>query len=185
MNLTGLLRGRAALTLTAEPGTKSLHLRKGLTLTIPVSWKVYEFEKDWLRILTGSRARPGTSGWGFREPDCESFWVMGPRAIKVGDELFRSYTTDRPFYPSTDVRPCPIDFGKDMQLIGYTLASKGLRQIGPGHKADYRNWKGRCANHKVRYFSRREWFLPISKVLIIDQWNTPGLSGILKKATWR
>ncbi|MEU7988980.1 hypothetical protein AB0B56_29360 [Streptosporangium canum] len=199
MNLTtGPLRGLAALTLTAvtastmittpvaafaaESGTKSLHLRKGLTLTIPKSWKVYKVEKDWLRVVTGSCARPGASGFGFREPECDSFWVMGPEAIKKGDEFFNAYTPDRPFYPSTDVPPCPFD--KDLSLIGYTLASKGLRQIGPGRKAYYRNWSGKCANHKVKYFNQREWFLPKSKILIIDQWNTPGLSTILKNATW-
>ncbi|MEU8379922.1 hypothetical protein [Streptosporangium sp. NPDC048865] len=195
----GPLRGRAALTLTAltasativtpgaayaaESGTKSLHLRKGLTLTIPTSWKVYEFRKDWLRVVTGSCARPGRRSWGFREPDCDSFRVMGPDAIQVGNELFRAYTPDSPFYPTTDVGPCP--FGKGLQLVGYPLRIKGLRQIGPGHRADYRNWKGRCADHRDRYFTQREWFLPVSKTLIIDQWDTPGLSGILKAATWR
>ncbi|GIH69877.1 hypothetical protein [Sphaerimonospora thailandensis] len=61
---------------------------------------------------------------------------------------------------------------------------------GPGHKAYYREWRGQCVGmkppNKVKTrFYQREWFLPTSKILVVDQWNTPGLSGILKSAAWR
>jgi hypothetical protein len=178
--------GGASAGAAAGSGTKPLHLRKGLTLQIPSSWKVYQVDKDWLRVVTGRCARPDKKGWGFREPECRSFWVMGPKAIKVGHELFQAYTPDGPFYPATDVGPCPYD--KKLWLGQMTLAKKGLRQVGPGHKAHYRDWRGACVStstHKVKgHFHQREWFLPTSKILIIDQWKTPALPGILKNATW-
>jgi hypothetical protein len=143
--LAGLLvLATPAAAFATESGTKPLHIRKALTLTIPKAWKVYEFEKDWLRVVTGSCARPGASGFGFREPECDSFWVMGHKAIRVGDEYFNAYTPDSPFYPSTDVVPCPFD--KDLWLGRMILAGKGLRQIGPVHKAYYAS--GSCRSRR-------------------------------------
>ncbi|WP_204060084.1 hypothetical protein [Microbispora corallina] len=170
----------------ATSGTKQLHLRKGLTLTIPKSWKVYEQDKDWLRVVTGPCPTVGTDMFGFRDSGCHSFWVMGPKAIKVGHELFNAYTPDGAFYPATDVGPCPYD--KKLYIGHMTLAAKGLRQIGPGHKAYYRKWAGTCVTtttFKVKgHYNQREWYLPTSKILVIDQWDDPRLSGILKNATW-
>jgi hypothetical protein len=188
--ITAVLAGLAVLAVPsvalAESGTKALHLRKGLTVRIPASWKVYEVNKDWLRVVTGTCARPGKSGGGFREPECRSFWVMGPKAIKVGHEFFQPYTPDGPFYPASDVGPCPFD--KDLYLGQMKIAAKGLRKIGAGHTAHYRKWAGVCVTQTTfkekGHFTQREWFLPKSKILFIDQWNTPGLATILKKATW-
>ncbi|MCT9935281.1 hypothetical protein N5079_34270 [Planotetraspora sp. A-T 1434] len=173
-------------TSMSATSTKPLHLRKGLTLTIPKSWKVYEQYKDWLRVVTGKCASLGTELFGFRDSGCHSFWVMGPKAIKVGHEFFNAYTPDGPFYPATDVGPCPYD--EHLYMGQSKLAAKGLRQIGPGHKAYYRKWAGTCVTQttfKVKgHYNQREWFLPTSKILVIDQWDTPGLTSILKNATW-
>jgi hypothetical protein len=169
-----------------ESATKPLHLRKGLTLTIPKSWKVYKVNKDWLRVVTGSCPTAGTQEFGFRDSGCHSFWVMGPKAIKVGHELFSPYTPDGPFYPATDVGPCPYD--KNLWIGQAKLADKGLRQVGPGHKAYYRKWRTTCVSQsggKVKgHYDQREWYLPKSKILFIDQWNTPGLATILKNGSW-
>ncbi|MBP2705609.1 hypothetical protein JOL79_17490 [Microbispora sp. RL4-1S] len=167
-------------------GTKPLHLRKGLTLTIPSSWKVTERWKDWVRVVTGPCPTLGTQEFGFRDSGCHSFWIMGPKAIKVGHEFFNAYTPDGPFYPATDVGPCPYD--KKLYIGHLKLAAKGLRQVGPGHKAYYRDWSGQCVTQqtfKVKgHFNQREWYLPTSKILVIDQWRTPGLGDILRRATW-
>ncbi|WP_169986550.1 hypothetical protein [Microbispora sp. H10836] len=166
--------------------TKTLHLRKGLTLKIPSSWRVDADRADWLRVITGSCPTKGTDTYGFRDSGCHSFWILGPKAIKVGHELFQAYTPDGPFYPATDVGPCPVK--KKLYIGRTTLAEKGLRQVGPGHKADYRDWAGTCrtltsGTVKAR-FNQREWYLPTSRILVIDQWRTPGLAAILENATW-
>ncbi|GAA0435204.1 hypothetical protein Acor_75710 [Acrocarpospora corrugata] len=160
--------------------TKPLHLRKGLTLTIPKAWKVYKVRPDWTRVVTGSC--PAQTG--FRDSGCRSFWVLGPAAIKLGHEGFSAYEPSRPFYPASDVGPCPYD--RKLWIGEFKMAAKGLRQIGPGHKAHYRDWKAECrSNATVKgYFHQREWFLPSSKILIVDQWRTAGLATILKRAAW-
>ncbi|WP_248960465.1 hypothetical protein [Sphaerisporangium perillae] len=163
--------------------TALLRLRGGLTLEIPGSWRVYG-NADQVRVVTGSCARPKGS---YFEPKCDSFWVMGPEALKTGGEGFRRYDPDQgPFYPASDVPPCPKN-PKYGQVIGKAIAV-GYRDIGAAHKASYRVWPGRCVGYvdgKQRStFSQREWYLPKTKILVVDQWNTPGLAGILKNAVW-
>ncbi|MBE3013636.1 hypothetical protein IL992_31315 [Microbispora sp. NEAU-D428] len=184
--LAASLAAPAAAFANDTAATKTLHLRKGLTLRIPSSWKVDDSRKDWVRVITGSCPTKGTDTYGFRDSGCHSFWVMGPGAIKIGHELFQKYTPDGPFYPATDVGPCPVR--KNLYIHRTKLAEKGLRQVGPGHKAYYRDWAGTCGtmtSGKVKArFNQREWYLPTSKILVIDQWSTPGLSTILTNATW-
>ncbi|XVQ85204.1 hypothetical protein ACQP2K_41450 [Microbispora siamensis] len=184
--LAASLAAPAAAFANDSAATKTLHLRKGLTLRIPLSWKVDAKDKDWVRVITGSCPTKGTDTYGFRDSGCHSFWVMGPGAIKIGHELFQKYTPDGQFYPATDVGPCPVK--KNLYMGQSKLAEKGLRQVGPGHKAYYRDWAGTCvtmSSSKVKaHYNQREWYLPTSKILVIDQWSTPGLSTILKNATW-
>ncbi|MEW9532525.1 hypothetical protein [Microbispora sp. NPDC049125] len=184
--LASVAASPAAAFASDSGSTKQLHLRKGLTLTIPKTWKIVERQKDWLRVITGPCPPFRTDTFGFRDSGCHSFWVMGPKALKVGHELFRPYSPDGPFYPATDVGPCPYD--KRLYIGQMKPAGKGLRQIGPGHKAYYREWSGTCVSmttYKVKgHYTQREWYLPKSKILVIDQWNTPGLSAILKHASW-
>ncbi|MGC5010330.1 hypothetical protein ACLQ2R_06155 [Streptosporangium sp. DT93] len=179
--------GTAAVSTTADVATVSatrvLRLRAGLTLRLPDTWKVYG-KGDRIQVVTGACARPG-AGWGV--PGCDGFLVLGPAAIKTGNELFRPYTAERPYYPATDVQLCPRDRRWTIRLGAAGV--RGLRQVGAGHRAHYREWKATCVpmtggTVKAR-FVQREWFLPRSKVLVVDQWNTPGLAGVLRRATWR
>ncbi|WP_433213877.1 hypothetical protein [Microtetraspora malaysiensis] len=166
--------------------TKNLRLRAGLSLIIPSSWKVYKISKDWTRVVTGSCPTVNDEVFGFRDSGCRSFWVLGPSAIEIGHEVFQAYTPDAPFYPATDVGPCVYD--ANLSVGEMKLAAKALRQIGPGHKAYYRAWSADCVarnSGKVKgRFTQREWYLPKSKILLVDQWNTQGLSTVLKYATW-
>ncbi|GGO83150.1 hypothetical protein [Nonomuraea cavernae] len=162
---------------------RPLQLRNGLTLNLPPGWKVYG-RGDWIQVVTGACANP-RGGYGHSE--CDSFSILGPDAIKIGNEVFKPYTAKRPFYPATDVQACPHNHRWGQVLGG--AAAKGLRQVGPGHKAHYREWKAKCVSYsngtvKSRYV-QREWYLPQSRILIVDRWNTPGLPGVLKRAVWR
>ncbi|MEV0968797.1 hypothetical protein [Microtetraspora glauca] len=176
----------AASASTSASDTKILRLRAGLNLTVPKSWKVYKISKDWTRVVTGSCPTVHDEIFGFRDSGCRSFWVLGPSAIEIGHEVFQAYTPEGPFYPATDVGPCVYD--AKLSTGQMTLAAKGLHQIGPGHKAYYRAWSANCVSMnsgKVKgHFTQREWYLPKSKILFVDQWNTQGLSTVLKYATW-
>ncbi|MEU7001079.1 hypothetical protein [Nonomuraea sp. NPDC046570] len=175
-----LLAPTAASASASEP----LVLRKGLTLYLPSAWKVYGYGTDRVHVVTGKCANPRG---GYNTPKCDGFWVFGPKAIKTGNQLFHPYTAEQPYYPATDVQQCPFN-GKWGQVLG-SAAVRGVRQVGPGHKAHYREWKATCISYgsgaqRMRY-TQREWFLPQTKVLIVDQWNTPGLGSVVKNAVWR
>ncbi|GAA2913674.1 hypothetical protein GCM10010517_80230 [Streptosporangium fragile] len=163
-------------------GTQILTFR-GMSLVIPTSWQVYS-DANRVKVITGSCAKPVG---GYFTPKCDAFWIFGPTVIKSGHEGFNPYTPDRPFYPASDVQPCPLN-GKYGQVLGKATAT-GLRQVGAGHKAYYRSWAGRCIvegnGRQIATFNQREWYLPQSKILIVDQWNTPTLATALKYADWK
>ncbi|TMR97273.1 hypothetical protein [Nonomuraea basaltis] len=174
----------AALPANAAPA-QPLKLRNGLTLYIPIQWEVHRFGADVVQVVTGKCGKP--KGWG--TPECDAFYVLGPSYIRRGAEGFGPYTGKRPYYPASDVQPCPVN-KKWGEIIGPKV-TRGLRQVGAGHKAAYNAWKSECVSFsgsttKVRArFTQREWHLPQSKILVVDQWNTPGLSDALKYADWK
>ncbi|TDD03385.1 hypothetical protein E1292_21300 [Nonomuraea deserti] len=181
---TAVAAALLAAPLPAEAGSaRTLTLRGGLTLRLPATWKVHKVEPGWTRVVTGNCAEPEG---GYGTPGCDSFWILGPKAIEKGDELFRPYTGASAFYPATDVQRCPHN-GKWGQRLG-AAGAKGLRKVGPGHRAAYREWKAACvsySNGRVRSrYVQREWHLPKTGILVVDQWSTPGLSGVLQRARW-
>jgi hypothetical protein len=155
---------------------------RGMTIYIPIEWKVYRFGSDRVQVVTGKCGKP--QGW--YTPECDSFHLLGPSLIKIGAEGFGPYTGKNPFYTASDVQPCPFN-DKWAEYIG-PKGTRGLRQVGAGHKAAYNAWKSRCASYSgtktLKRFTQREWYLPKSKILIVDQWSTPGLSDALKYADW-
>ncbi|MEV1168820.1 hypothetical protein [Nonomuraea sp. NPDC049784] len=165
----------------AAPG-QALKLRNGLTLYIPIKWRVYGMGTDAVQIVTGKCAKP--QGWG--TPECDAFYVFGPKYIKHGREWFSPYTGKDPFYTASDVQPCPVN-KKWGERIGPKV-TRGLRQVGAGHKAAYNAWQSTCASYSstkvLARFTQREWYLPKSKILVVDQWNTPGLADTLENADW-
>ncbi|MBO3744492.1 hypothetical protein J5X84_00335 [Streptosporangiaceae bacterium NEAU-GS5] len=175
-----LAGGPAGATSGQAAATKPLHLRGGLTLHIPVKWNVYLTAKDWTQVVTGKCDYSGR----YFGPPCRSFWILGPKALKAGTEGF-AYTPAHAFYPANDVEPCPTS-RKLYQHID-NAATKGLRPVGKGHKAYYRDYVARCTTaggETKTYFSQREWYLPKTKILVVDQWATDNLDVILKHATW-
>ncbi|MEU6789856.1 hypothetical protein ABZ912_62670 [Nonomuraea angiospora] len=186
-HLAAVAVAAATLLATALPAhaapAQAVKLRKGLTLYIPIKWVVHRFGED-VQIVTGKCGKP--MGWG--TPECDAFYVLGPSSIKRGAEGFGPYTGKRPFYTASDVQPCPFN-QKWGEAIGPKV-TRGLRQVGAGHKAAYNAWKSECVKYSgsttkvLLRFTQREWYLPKSKILIVDQWNTPGLADTLKNADW-
>ncbi|MEV0203115.1 hypothetical protein [Nonomuraea sp. NPDC050691] len=161
---------------------QQLKLRNGLTLYIPIEWRVYGMGTDAVQVVTGKCRKP--QGWSSYE--CDAFYVFGPSYIKRGAEGFGPYTGKRPFYTASDVQPCPFNRKWD-EVVG-TKVKRGLRQVGPGHKAAYNEWRSECVSHsgnRVKgHFTQREWYLPKSRILVVDQWDTPGLTDTLQHADW-
>ncbi|MFF4773692.1 hypothetical protein [Microtetraspora fusca] len=175
----------AAVFSSSTAATTPLSVRGGLTLTLPSTWRVYGGGGDQIRVVTGACARPRSH---YFEPGCRSFWLLGGQALKTGGEGFQPYNPNQgPFYPAVDVPPCATDPSLG-QVLGKAVAV-GYRAVGVGHKAHYRVWPGRCVRYdngeQKSTFSQREWYLAKERILIVDQWNTPGLATVLKNATWR
>ncbi|WP_336216559.1 hypothetical protein [Nonomuraea sp. LPB2021202275-12-8] len=172
------------LSAAAAAPPQPLKLRNGLTLYLPIQWRVHGGGTDWIHVVTGKCAEPKG---GFFMPDCRGFWILGPKAIKLGAEGFGPYNASRGgYYPASDVQLCPVN-GK-LQRGEQLKHSKGLRQFGPGHKAVYHEFQTRCRtlsgkSTKVR-FTTREWYLPQTKILVVDNWKTRGLPTALRHADW-
>lgn len=139
---------------------------------------------DEVVVTTGACRRPEAFA-----ANCRSFWVLGPKkftGVPVGGGSF-TYTGKYQWYPFSAPVPCPFDSTTGWNP-GDKAGSRGLFQIGRGHKAKYAAWPNECVTnngaHRTKSFTAREWFLPSSKILIIDVWATPGLAGVLKGATW-
>ncbi|GAA2898900.1 hypothetical protein GCM10010517_64340 [Streptosporangium fragile] len=149
---------------------------RGMNLKLPTSWRVYR-SGDWNLVTTRSCPEPY-----YPAQRCEGFWVLGPEAIADGLPSGKN-----PFLPGFAQPNCPYNYVKDFWFFE-GKPKRGLRQIGPGHKAKYAAWPAYCAPSHEKWrsieFTQREWFLPTSKILVVDYWDIPGLATVLKNATW-
>ncbi|MCW2782511.1 MAG: hypothetical protein JWR35_2960 [Marmoricola sp.] len=87
------------------------------------------------------------------------------------------------WYSATDVQPCPIgQASAGNHLNGVTVGAKfenGLRPVGD-HKASWNKWTATCKDGSR--FTPQAWFLPTSKVLILDYLDHPETAAILNSA---
>ncbi|GGS69999.1 hypothetical protein GCM10010156_30970 [Planobispora rosea] len=156
---------------------------RGMNLKLPSGWKVHR-DGDRIVVATGKCATPAPFA-----PDCRGFWIFGPKAftkVPVGGGSF-TYTGKQQFYPFSGLTTCPFS-SKTAWSPGEKAASTGLRAVGRGHRATHTAWPTTCVTHNggrhTASFTQREWFLPTSKILVVDVWSTRQLPSVLKNATW-
>ncbi|MFI7105483.1 hypothetical protein ACIBK9_04175 [Nonomuraea sp. NPDC050227] len=191
--LLAALTAASATTLPVLPATASLASAstagktlsfRGMTLRIPADWKVHR-SGDHVVVVTGLLCKKPEPF----APDCESFWIFGPKDytnVPVGGGSV-TYTGKQQFHPFSGVIPCP--FNSNLSWYpGEKASYRGLRPVGSGHKATYTTWPNRCVTNDTgrttARWNEKEWFLPRSGILVVDAWNTYGLAGVLKRATW-
>ncbi|MFF4193987.1 hypothetical protein [Nonomuraea sp. NPDC001831] len=168
---------------SASAAGKTLSFR-GMTLRIPADWKVHR-SGDHVVVVTGLLCKKPEPF----APDCESFWIFGPKDytnVPVGGGSM-TYTGKQQFHPFSGVIPCP--FNSNLSWYpGEKASYRGLRPVGAGHQAKYTTWPNRCVTNDTgrttSKWNEKEWFLPQSGILVVDAWNTYGLAGVLKRATW-
>ncbi|MFC4060308.1 hypothetical protein ACFOWE_18550 [Planomonospora corallina] len=162
----------------SETGGRTLSFR-GMTLRLPSGWRVHD-HRDRVLVTTGKCRTPEPFA-----PDCRGFWLYGPEVIAYGAGG-RRYTGSKPFVPASGAPVgCPFAYGS-VQVLG-RAGDRGLHRVGRGHTAKYVAWDGRCVKRDGRttaLFTQREWFLPTSKIVVVDAWKTPGLTKVLRNATW-
>lgn len=148
----------------------------GLILRLPHGWHVHQGPgKDSAYVTTGSCDRASLR--------CPGFRVVGSGQIDHGDRR-HPYTKGRPFYPVKGAQTCPAD--KTLkQKLPRRPKSSGYGAIGK-RQAVYYQWTISCVTKKKQkvksIFYQWEWYLPQSKLLVIDQWSTSDLGRILKWA---
>jgi hypothetical protein len=155
-----------------------------MSVRIPVAWQVVPEDKGAGRwhVLTGGSCDTN----GYPEADtCRGFWVFGGQDIALGNEG-AEYTPDRPFYPRTDSVPCPND-PESFQTTPQAPAARGFADVGD-HKGHYREWRITCISPAggaaTGDFVQRVVYLPESRILLVDNWQTTGLAGHLRTANW-
>ncbi|MCH0563292.1 MULTISPECIES: hypothetical protein [unclassified Streptomyces] len=137
----------------------------GLTFQIPPSWAVNRQSAQYACVEpvrhAGLPRMFGCTGLAIRTD-----------GLIAGYEL-STYKPGQPggWYAATDVQPCPVNPRRgDGSLNGIGSAhtapiASGLRPVG-SHKAWYDRWTASCWNGYR--FSPQAWYLPVSKVLILD-----------------
>ncbi|WP_409489452.1 serine/threonine-protein kinase [Amycolatopsis sp. cmx-11-12] len=92
-----------------------------------------------------------------------------------------AYEPGKPYNRSNGPRPCP-SLGAPGETQGSpVLRVKELRPIGM-KKAAYEEWQLTCSGGGI--VTQRVWFLPKTRLVVVDEWNTPGLDKILEEARW-
>ncbi|MFD5089944.1 serine/threonine-protein kinase [Amycolatopsis thailandensis] len=97
------------------------------------------------------------------------------------DAATPAYEPGKPYNRSNGPRPCH-SIGAPGETQGSPiLQKKDLRPIGT-KKAAYEEWRLTCSGGGA--VTQRVWFLPKTQLVIVDEWNTPGLDKILEEARW-
>lgn len=123
---------------------------------------------------------------------CQGFYVFGPDGGKVGHPQV-NYDPRYSWSPYTDVKACPMYADRGRTSYGSSgdpLISESTVKIG-NRAVQYREWKIGCSamdgsdgGNPSKSFVQKVWYDPQSKIFIVDEWNTPGLSQALANATW-
>ncbi|WET79748.1 protein kinase [Amycolatopsis sp. QT-25] len=98
------------------------------------------------------------------------------------DAATPAYEPGKPYNRSPGPRPCH-SLGAPGETQGSpVLQAKELRPVGT-KKAAYEEWRLTCTGGGT--VTQRVWFLPKTQLVIVDEWNTPGLDKILEEARWQ
>jgi hypothetical protein len=162
---------------TATPAGATLRV-KGMTLTLRPGWKVKRSPGGGDAIVTTGQPCARSKLLG---TVCPNFTVGGPEeAYELGP-----YRLEQPYHPSTDVSECltALDDGYEGDS---RLVRKDFAPVGP-KTAYYREWRVTCVaksgNRAVGTpYVQRIWYLPKSKILVVDEYSTPGLAEALAQA---
>ena len=170
---------------SASPSGKRLDLG-GFTITVPTSWRLTRTRSPLERyeIRLPGRCLPTL----YTGDLCPNIKVLDRRWIDPPEDAeIQGYEPGYAWHPGTDPsHDCPPRPKLPMAL-GDRLLKRGFAKVG-GRTAEYREWRMRCGDVPTGtsnvHFVQRLWYLPTSRILIVDEWNTPGLAQILARAQW-
>ena len=116
--------------------------------------------------------------------DCPGFLLLGPSQIAIASEL-APYDPDQVWHPGSGVEGCPQDRDGLAEVTPTKPAKQGMAKVG-GKDAVYREWRVGCVDARTgepeASYTQRVWYLKASRILVVDEWSTPGLSEALAAA---
>jgi hypothetical protein len=116
--------------------------------------------------------------------DCPGFLLLGPSQIAIASEL-APYDPDQVWHPGSGVEGCPQDRDGLAEVTPTKPAKRGVAKVG-GKDAVYREWRVSCVDARTgepeASYTQRVWYLKASKILVVDEWSTPGLGEALAAA---
>jgi hypothetical protein len=113
-------------------------------------------------------------------------WVPAPRPEPDRDrQRAAPYDPERVWHPGTGIEGCPQDRDGLAEVTPSKPAKRGAAKVG-GKDAVYREWRVGCVDAKTGKpeagYTQRVWYLKASKILVVDEWSTPGLGEALATA---
>jgi hypothetical protein len=165
-----------------------------LVMRAPASWRVtYSDAKGDYTVSTGNcrdDALLGSMG-GAR---CPSFsMIVGAGGAAGPVPTVQTYSRGRPYNPSAGILGCPGKPAAQWQRLGPRNAyHESFAHITRSGTAYYTVWRIGCGPAGPAgpaaasfYFEQRDWYLPVSRILVVDEYSIPGLAAVLAAATWR
>jgi hypothetical protein len=178
-------------------GTKTLQVGQ-LILQVPDAWRItYSDGQGDYTVSTGDCA--GTPLIGAEDgSSCAAFSLISNAGPTSGStSTAKTYDLDAPYeapYTTNTIPPsgpsCPGD-----QVPGTWLRVgtdkpyySGFAAVTTSKTANYTVWQFNClsvARKSKAAFQQRDWYLPMSKILIVDEYSIPDLSEVLATGTWQ
>jgi hypothetical protein len=154
---------------------------RAMTIRLAPGWRATRDGPDRVTVASGGTCRRSAGG-----VDCPGFLLLGPSQIAIAHEL-GPYRPDRIWHPGTGVEGCPADRDGLVERPPTRPRTQGFARVGT-KQAVYRDWKITCLDATTltprTSYRQRVWYLPSSKILVVDEWSTPGLAAVLAAATF-
>jgi hypothetical protein len=180
---------------TPPAGAAAVTLRLGhIVFRAPATWRVtYRDAQGDYTVSTGPCAGDqliGAEGGSA----CPSFsLITGAGVTHFPVPTIRTYLPADPYNTSTGVTGCPGKPYTSSDLwVRYPPTApyiSGSAYVTTGKTADYVVWRMGCGKHAAAtpsfYFEQRDWYLPVSKILVVDEYSIPELPQVLASATWQ
>ena len=154
---------------------------RAMTIRLRPGWRATRDGADQVTVATGGACHRSPGG-----VDCPGFLLLGPSQIAIGHEL-GPYHPERVWHPGAGVEGCPADRDGLVEQTPARPRTAGFAKVG-SKRAVYRVWVVPCLDATTLKpegsYRQRVWYLPRSGILVVDEWSTPGLAGVLAAATF-
>jgi len=186
---TTTLEGTTRAAATTAPGTTGQAGRvaggrltfRAMTIRRQPGWRATRDAADRVAVASGGACHRSVGG-----VDCPGFLLLGPSQIAIGHEL-GPYRPERVWHPGTGVEGCPADRDGLVEQTPARPRTAGFAKVGT-NRAVYRVWVVPCLDATTLKpegsYRQRVWYLPSSGILVVDEWSTPRLAGVLAAATF-